>query len=118
MGAVAGAVGSFVGTPSELALVRMSADSKLPAEQRRNYGNVVNCLGRIAKEEGVVALWRGATPTVVRATLLGSFQMGVTTEAKGRLAQSGWFGEKGQWLGGYPVSILIAMTCPLRVAEL
>ena len=104
MGAAAGAIGSAVGTPSELALVRMSADSKLPPAERRNYGNALNCLIRITREEGILNLWRGATPTVLRATLLGSFQMGVTSETKGRLAASGYLGENGQWLGGYPVS--------------
>ena len=104
MGATAGAIGSAVGTPSELALVRMSADSKLPVAQRRNYGHALHCLLRIARDEGVANLWRGATPTVLRATLLGSFQMGVTSESKSRLAASGYFGENGQWLGGYPVS--------------
>jgi len=104
MGAIAGAIGSAVGTPSELALVRMSADSKLPPAERRNYGNALKCLVRVTREEGVLNLWRGATPTVLRATLLGSFQMGVTSETKGRLASSGYFGENGQWLGGYPVS--------------
>lgn len=103
MGATAGGIGSLIGTPSELALVRMSADGRLPPAQRRDYGNALNCLVRVTREEGVLRLWRGATPTVLRATLLGSFQMGVTSESKGRLAASGWFGQDGQWLGGYPV---------------
>lgn len=105
MGAVAGSIGSLVGTPSELALVRMSADSKRPLAERRNYRNVIDALVRISREEGVLNLWRGATPTVVRATLLGSFQMGVTSECKTRFTKSGYFGENGQWLGGYPVSV-------------
>jgi len=103
MGCISGGIGSFVGTPSELALVRMSADSKLPPEQRRNYTSVVDCIVRISKEEGLIKLWRGATPTVARATLLSAAQMGVTSEVKGGLIRSGYFGEKGNWLGGYPM---------------
>jgi solute carrier family 25 oxoglutarate transporter 11 len=102
MGCLSGGIGSFVGTPSELALVRMSADSKLPVEQRRNYKNVVDCVARITREEGVLKLWRGATPTVVRATLLSACQLGVTSEVKTIVADSGYFGPNGEWMHGYP----------------
>jgi len=104
MGSLSGGIGSFVGTPSEVALVRMSADSKLPPAERRNYTSVANCLKRIASEEGVTKLWRGATPTVARATLLSSCQMGVTSQAKIFLSkQEQYFGKNGQWLGGLPM---------------
>lgn len=105
MGSISGGIGSFVGTPSEVALVRMSADGKLPVAERRNYKNVIDCLVRISQEEGLTKMWRGAAPTVVRATLLSSCQMGVTSQAKGYLSESGYFGEKGQWLGGYPMML-------------
>ena len=103
MGCISGGIGSFVGTPSEVALVRMSADSKLPPAERRGYTSVVNCLSRISQEEGVTKLWRGAAPTVARATLLSSCQLGVTSQVKGYLIQSGWFGHNGQWLHGLPM---------------
>ena len=110
MGCISGGIGSFVGTPSELALVRMSADSKLPAHERRNYTSVGNCLRRITKEEGVLQLWRGATPTVMRATVLSACQLAITSEVKTNLADSGYFGHKGQWLGGYPM-MFVATLC-------
>lgn len=120
MGSVSGAIGSFVGTPSEVALVRMSADSKLPPTEQRNYSSVGNCLMRISREEGAIHLWRGATPTVVRATLLSACQMGVTTEVKSKLIASGWFGPDGQWLGGYPMmfcATLVSSFCANVVAN-
>lgn len=40
----------------------MTSDGRLPIEQRRNYKNVADALWRITKEEGVFALWKGATP--------------------------------------------------------
>ena len=88
MGFTSGGIGSFIGTPSELALVRMSADNKLPPAERRNYSNVIECIVRISKEEGVTKLWRGGTPTVLRATLLGSAQLGITSEIKEKLSRS------------------------------
>eukprot|EP00980_Cylindrotheca_fusiformis_P013589 scaffold3481_cov115-Cylindrotheca_fusiformis.AAC.3 len=103
MGCISGGIGSFVGTPSEVALVRMSADSKAPPAERRNYNGVINCLTRIAKEEGPSKLWRGAAPTVARATLLSACSMGVTSQAKSYLSNSGYFGEDGQMLGGIPM---------------
>lgn len=54
----AGAVGSFVGNPTEVALIRMTSDGRLPLAERRNYRNVFNALGRIYKEEGILTLWR------------------------------------------------------------
>ena len=81
----------------------MSADSKLPPTERRGYKNVMDCIVRISKEEGATNLWRGATPTVLRATLLSACQLGVTSEIKGKLAQSGIFGENGTYGGGIPM---------------
>lgn len=54
MGMTAGAVGSFVGNPSELILIRMTADGRLPVAERRNYTGFFNALFRIAREEGRV----------------------------------------------------------------
>lgn len=46
---MAGGFGSFVGTPFDLVLVRMQADSTLPEVERRNYKNVFDAFGRIVK---------------------------------------------------------------------
>lgn len=53
----AGAFGSFIGNPCDLALVRMQADSTLPPAERRNYKNVFDAFRRIVSEEGVTACW-------------------------------------------------------------
>ena len=63
----AGFTGSLIANPADLALIRMQNDTTLKPEERRNYKNVVDAFSRIVKEEGVVALWRGCTPTVIRA---------------------------------------------------
>lgn len=67
---IAGAIGSFVGNPCDLTLVRMQADSTLPVAERRNYKNVLDALRRIVSEEGVTSLWNGASPTIMRAMSL------------------------------------------------
>lgn len=67
---VCGAVGSFVANPADLILIRMQADAHLPAEERRNYKNVADAIVRTIREEGFFSLWRGCSPTVVRAMSL------------------------------------------------
>jgi len=69
-GLVAGGLGSIVGTPADLALIRIQADGTLPAAQRRNYKGVGDALLRITREEGFSGLFRGCTPVVVRAMAL------------------------------------------------
>ncbi|CAO4368017.1 unnamed protein product [Caenorhabditis nigoni] len=89
LGMAAGGIGSFVGTPAELALIRMTGDGRLPPEQRRNYKGVVNALTRITKEEGVLTLWRGCTPTVIRAMVVNAAQLATYSQAKQALLASG-----------------------------
>ena len=72
---VAGGVASFFGNPCDLALVRMQADTVLPEAERRNYKNVVDAFMRIASEEGVTALWKGAVPTMVRAIVVNMLML-------------------------------------------
>ncbi|CAI7774136.1 unnamed protein product [Closterium sp. NIES-53] len=69
-GLTAGAIGACFGSPADLALIRMQADSVLPVAERRGYKNAIHALTKIATDEGVTALWKGAGPTVVRAMAL------------------------------------------------
>ncbi|XP_063626237.1 mitochondrial 2-oxoglutarate/malate carrier protein-like [Cydia splendana] len=82
LGVAAGSIGAFVGTPAEVALIRMTADGRLPADQRRNYKNVADALMRIVREEGVLKLWRGATPTVGRAMVVNAAQLSTYSQAR------------------------------------
>ena len=45
-GLAAGGLGAMVGSPADLSLIRMQADSTRPAERRRNYKSVVDALVR------------------------------------------------------------------------
>uniref|UniRef100_A0A3P9D1G5 Mitochondrial 2-oxoglutarate/malate carrier protein n=1 Tax=Maylandia zebra TaxID=106582 RepID=A0A3P9D1G5_9CICH len=91
IGMTAGAIGAFVGTPAEVALIRMTADGRLPAEQRRGYKNVFNALVRITKEEGVTTLWRGCIPTMARAVVVNAAQLASYSQSKQALLDSGYF---------------------------
>ncbi|XP_076235034.1 mitochondrial 2-oxoglutarate/malate carrier protein [Calliopsis andreniformis] len=82
MAGTAGALGAFVGTPAEVALVRMTADGRLPKEQRRNYKNVFHAFSRIGKDEGIPALWRGSVATMGRAIVVNVSQLATYSQAK------------------------------------
>uniref|UniRef100_A0A669CTC4 Mitochondrial 2-oxoglutarate/malate carrier protein n=1 Tax=Oreochromis niloticus TaxID=8128 RepID=A0A669CTC4_ORENI len=93
IGMTAGAIGAFVGTPAEVALIRMTADGRLPVDQRRGYKNVFNALFRITKEEGVTTLWRGCIPTMARAVVVNAAQLASYSQSKQALLDSGAFDE-------------------------
>ncbi|XP_062368222.1 mitochondrial 2-oxoglutarate/malate carrier protein isoform X2 [Cinclus cinclus] len=91
MGMTAGAAGAFVGTPAEVALIRMTADGRLPPGERRGYRNVFDALVRMAKEEGVLTLWRGCIPTMARAVVVNAAQLASYSQSKQFLLDSGHF---------------------------
>lgn len=81
----AGGIGAALANPADLILIRMQADTKLPIEKRRNYTSVFNGLKRIIAEEGLLSLWTGCFPTVVRAMVLNTFMLAPFEEFKERL---------------------------------
>lgn len=93
MGVVAGGTGAFVGTPAEVSLIRMTADGRLPLNERRNYTSVFNALMRITREEGLLTLWRGTIPTMGRAMVVNAAQLASYSQAKQYLISSGRFTE-------------------------
>lgn len=86
VGAVAGGIAAYISCPMEVAVVRLSNDSTLPLNERRNYKGVVDTATRIVKEEGVGAFWRGSTPFVQRAMMVGVFQVATLDQFKGMYA--------------------------------
>ncbi len=56
LGVVSGGLGSFIGTPAGVALVRMALDGRLPVSERRNYKHIFDALARITREEGILKL--------------------------------------------------------------
>lgn len=84
---IAGGVGSFIGNPADLCLVRMQADSVLPPAERRNYTGVGNALQRIVAEEGITGLWAGAVPTISRAISLNVAMMVSYETAKEQISE-------------------------------
>lgn len=95
-GMTAGGIGAFIGTPAELALIRMTSDGRLPPAERRNYKNVFDALYRVCKEEGVLTLWRGSMPTIVRAIFVNAAQLATYSQTKQMLLSTSYFSDNVQ----------------------
>jgi len=118
-GIYAGALGAALVCPVEVSLVRMQADGKLPVDQRRNYKHVFDAIGRIFREEGVAAGWRGVGPTMSRAVVITVTQLGTNEEVKERLSKD--YGMKGFSLVATSAMIASVVVCvasnPLDTAK-
>jgi len=93
LGMSAGGMASLVGTPAEISLIRMTSDGRLPVAERRNYRNVFDAVMRISREEGVLTLWRGCGPTVVRAMVVNAAQLSTYSQAKQVILSTGYVGD-------------------------
>ena len=91
LGMIAGGSGAFVGTPAELALIRMTSDGRLPKHEQRGYKNVFDALFRVIKEEGVLTLWRGCLPTITRAIFVNMAQLATYSQVKQYLLGLSYF---------------------------
>ncbi|KAK5713092.1 hypothetical protein LTR15_011454 [Elasticomyces elasticus] len=78
----AGGIAAAIANPAEVGLIRMQSDGMKPKVERANYRSVVDALVRVAKTEGVTALWQGAYPTVIRAMALNFGQLAFFSESK------------------------------------
>ncbi|KAM9967675.1 hypothetical protein ACTFIW_001760 [Dictyostelium discoideum] len=91
VGMLSGAGGAIVGTPADLTMVRMQADGKLPFNLRRNYKNVFDGIIRISKEEGIISLWKGCSPNLIRAMFMTAGQVSSYDQTKQLMLASGYF---------------------------
>ncbi|KAL7208175.1 hypothetical protein ACSBR1_030011 [Camellia fascicularis] len=89
-GLIAGGIGAAVGNPADVAMVRMQADGRLPASQRRNYKSVVDAITQMSKQEGVSSLWRGSSLTVNRAMIVTASQLASYDQVKETILEKGW----------------------------
>jgi len=81
-GMCSGAIAVCIGTPFDVALVRMQSDSMRPVVERRNYINVFNALARVSKEEGIGKLYSGLTPNILRGMSINVGMLSCYDQAK------------------------------------
>ena len=81
-GMASGSVAVCIGTPFDIALVRLQSDGMAPVEERRNYKNVFDALLRTTREEGVGALYKGLAPNILRGMSMNVGMMACYDQAK------------------------------------
>jgi len=81
-GMLSGAIAVCIGTPFDVSLVRMQADSMKPAEERRNYKNVFDALARIYQTEGMKNLYAGLAPNILRGMAMNVGMLACNDQAK------------------------------------
>lgn len=111
-GLAAGGLAAMISTPADLALIRMQSDGLKPVAERAHYKGVFNALSRIARSEGITALWAGCFPTVVRAMALNFGQLATFSEVKNRLKDTS-LGPKAQTLTASAIAGFFASFCSL-----
>lgn len=81
-GMASGSIAVCIGTPFDIALVRLQSDSMAPIEERRNYKNVFDALVRTTKEEGFGALYKGLGPNILRGMSMNVGMLACYDQAK------------------------------------
>jgi solute carrier family 25 oxoglutarate transporter 11 len=81
-GMASGSIAVCIGTPFDIALVRLQSDSMAAPEDRRNYKNVFDALVRTTKEEGVGALYKGLGPNILRGMSMNVGMLACYDQAK------------------------------------
>ena len=81
-GMASGSIAVCLGTPFDVALVRMQADSMKQLNERRGYKNVFDALIRVTKEEGFGKLYSGLSASVLRGMSINVGMMACYDQAK------------------------------------
>lgn len=80
---MSGAIGAAFANPTDLIKVRFQA--YLPGQPPLPYNSFTEAFSFILKHDGVTGLWRGSSPTIARAAVLTSAQLGSYDSIKNNL---------------------------------
>lgn len=81
-GMASGSIAVCLGTPFDVALVRMQSDSMKPPAERRNYASVIDALIQVKRSEGLSALYTGLAPNILRGMAMNVGGLSCYDQAK------------------------------------
>ncbi|KAH0513974.1 Solute carrier family 25 member 34 [Microtus ochrogaster] len=123
-GAVAGALGAFVGSPAYLVKTQLQAQTvaAMAVGHQHQHQSVLGALETIWRQQGLLGLWRGVGGAVPRVTVGSAAQLATFASAKAWVQERQWFLEDS-WLvalaGGMISSIAVAaVMAPFDVGQL
>jgi solute carrier family 25 (mitochondrial uncoupling protein), member 8/9 len=90
-GLTTGALGIMVASPTDLVKVRMQSEGKLAAGAVRKYPSAVSAYGIIAREEGLLGLWKGLGPNIGRNAVINAAELASYDQVKEGLLATGIF---------------------------
>ncbi|XP_050787220.1 solute carrier family 25 member 34 [Gopherus flavomarginatus] len=116
-GAIAGALGAFVGSPAYLVKTHLQAQTvaAMAVGHQHKHQGVSNAFDTIYRKQGLVGLWRGVNGAVPRVMVGSAVQLATFASAKEWVEKLKWFKE-GSWMvalaGGMisSVAVAVAMT--------
>lgn len=72
------ATGSFaitVANPTDLVKIRLQGEGRLPPGAKRRYTGTFNAFATIARQEGILGLWKGLGPNIARNSVISSAEL-------------------------------------------
>ncbi|XP_004705222.3 solute carrier family 25 member 34 [Echinops telfairi] len=112
-GALAGALGAFVGSPAYLVKTQLQAQSvaAMAVGHQHHHQGVLGALETIWRQQGVTGLWRGVGGAVPRVMVGSAAQLATFASSKAWVQERQWLPEES-WLvalaGGMISSVAVA----------
>uniref|UniRef100_A0A8B9TPJ2 Solute carrier family 25 member 34 n=1 Tax=Anas platyrhynchos TaxID=8839 RepID=A0A8B9TPJ2_ANAPL len=109
-GAVAGAVGAFVGSPAYLVKTHLQAQTlaAVAVGHQHNHESISGAFESIYRQHGVAGLWRGVSGAVPRVAVGSAAQLATFASAKDLGLR--WFGE-GSWAAVLAGGMVSGVAC-------
>ncbi|XP_069803601.1 solute carrier family 25 member 34 [Dendropsophus ebraccatus] len=116
-GAIAGALGAFIGSPAYLVKTHLQAQTvaAIAVGHQHNHQSVSSAFETIYKKQGILGLWRGVNGAVPRVMVGSAVQLATFANAKEWVKKQKWFLDDS-WLvplaGGMisSIGVAVAMT--------
>jgi solute carrier family 25 (mitochondrial uncoupling protein), member 8/9 len=74
-GLLSGAIGITVATPTDLVKVRFQAEGPAAPGHTPKYSGVMNAYATIVRQEGLLGLWTGLGPNIIRNSVINATEL-------------------------------------------